>query len=66
MSLETNVEKKHMIAGCPHCRHNTLYIIKTISSLKILKPTEMLQCRTCKLMVFVDDLKDMLWSVWGD
>ena len=63
MSLETNVEKKQMIAGCPNCRQKTLYSIITKSGLINLNQTEMLLCKTCKLMVFVDDLKDMFGSV---
>ena len=55
------LEKKHLLADCPNCRGNQLYSVRAQkSSLEFFKNDELLVCRTCRLTIYVKELKKML------
>lgn len=55
------LKKEHLVANCPNCRGSQLYSVRAPkSSFIFFKSDELLVCRTCRLAIYVKELKNML------
>ena len=55
MNLEYS-DRKNLVADCPNCRMPGLVLITTK-----IKNQDLLACKSCKLAIFVNDLKKQLF-----
>ena len=53
-------DKKDLVARCPNCRRESLVLVKTMVR---FKSEDLLACKSCKLAIFVADLKKQLFTV---
>ena len=61
MKLEPQINKEHLLATCPNCRQETLYLVQ-INVRKLGSKTEqILACRSCRLMIPVDEFKNLIF-----
>ena len=63
MNLESQIEKQQLIASCPNCRQETLVLVKIHSKKIMAKEEQILTCRSCKLMIPVDEFKNLICAV---
>lgn len=64
MNTISKFKKEHMLAQCPNCRGSDLYSLKMQKSpLGFLNKGDLLVCRSCRLAIFVKELKRMFMSI---
>ena len=59
MSLQYS-NRRDMVASCPKCRRESLVLLTTTMN---SKSRDMLACKSCKMAIYVQDLKQKLFSV---
>jgi len=52
--------REALLADCPNCRQSSLVLLKSASG---RKREDLLACKSCKLAMFVEELKKKLFTV---
>ena len=53
------IDRKELVADCPNCRRQSLVLVTTMKS----KGKDLLACKSCKMAIFVQELKKQLFTV---
>ena len=62
MKLEPQIKKQHLLASCPNCRQETLTLVQIHMRKGGSGDEQILTCRSCKLMMPVDEFKSLICS----
>ena len=60
MKLEPQIKKEHLLASCPNCRQETLTLVQIKMRKSGSQDEQILTCRSCKLMIPVDEFKNLI------
>jgi transcription elongation factor Elf1 len=63
LNLKNEFGMKSLLACCPNCDSASLYCGKIPTTIKDMANKEVLFCKTCKLVVPVEEFKEILSSV---
>ncbi|MDX1532931.1 MAG: hypothetical protein R3230_01845 [Nitrosopumilaceae archaeon] len=63
MNLEPQIQKQPLLASCPNCRQRTLMLVQINMRKKKSKIEQVLTCRSCRLMIPVDEFKNLICTV---
>lgn len=54
--------KRDLVVDCPNCRRQSLVLVTTTMK---TKSEDLLACKSCKMAIFVQDLKKQLFPVYN-
>jgi hypothetical protein len=63
LDLKNEFGMKSLLACCPNCDNTSLYCGKIPTTIRDMANKELLFCKTCKLVVPVEELKEILFSI---